>query len=170
MVKYLKKLNFLCGIILIIIFIIPARFAQDVAEWLLRIVNNIAAYFDFMGVSGGYVGMLWEKFIVDGFGAAVYCGGMLLFPMYLNKNFFKKFEIDWLPGIICVFLFFLIPSLNIVYIFLFKALGKMDWIDTLSYFFSFLGYTFGFLAIILAALHYSETRNKFINKLLDKLK
>ena len=53
-------------------------------------INNIAAYFDFMGVSGGYVGMFYEKLIVEGLGAAVYCGGMLLFPMYLNKNFFKN--------------------------------------------------------------------------------
>ena len=86
MANYLKKFNFLYGIILIIICIIPARIAQDISQALLRLINNIAAYFDFMGVSGGYVGMFYEKLIVEGLGAAVYCGGMLLFPMYLNKN------------------------------------------------------------------------------------
>jgi hypothetical protein len=170
MANYLKKFNFLYGIILIIICIIPARIAQDISQALLRLINNIAAYFDFMGVSGGYVGMFYEKLIVEGLGAAVYCGGMLLFPMYLNKNFFKKFEINWLPGIICVFLFFSIPALYIIYIFLFKALGKMDWIDTLSYIVGSIGYTLGFLSIIFTALLYSETKNKFINKILDKFK
>lgn len=101
-------------------------------------------------------------------GVAVYCAGMLLFPMYLNKRFFNKLEINWLPGIILVFLFFASTALFVLYIFFFKALGKMDWIDTLSYLVTFIGYSFGFLAVIYSSLKYIDTKNKYIKKLLDK--
>ena len=168
MTKFFKKLNFLPGIILIIIFIIPARIAEDIARILTRLIQNIFAYFDYLGVFDGYVGMFYEKFVVEGVAAMVYCGGMLLFPMYLNKRFFKKFEINWLPGIILVFLFFGSTGLFLIYIFFFKALGKMDWIDTISYLVTFIGYSAGFLTVIYSSLKYSETKNKFVKKILDK--
>jgi hypothetical protein len=168
MTKFLKKFNFLPGIILIIIFVIPARLVENIARIILRLMNNLFAYFDYMGVSGGYLGMFYEKLIVEGVGVAVYCAGMLLFPMYLNKRFFKKFEINWLPGIILVFLFFGSTGLFLIYIFFFKALGKMDWIDTISYLVTFIGYSAGFLTVIYSSLKYSETKNKFVKKILDK--
>ena len=168
MTKVLKKFNFLPGIILIIIFIIPARIAENISRMLMNLMNNIFAYFDWMGVSGGYIGMFYEKLVVEGVGVAVYCSGMLLFPMYLNKKFFSKLEINWLPGIILVFLFFGSTGLFVLYIFFFEALGKMDWIDTLSYLVTFIGYSFGFLAVIYSSLKYSDTKNKYVKKLLDK--
>ena len=168
MTEFLKKLNFLPGIILILIFIIPASIAENISRTLMKLINNIFAFFDWMGVSGGYIGMFYEKLIVEGVGVAVYCAGMLLFPMYLNKRFFNKLEINWLPGIILVFLFFASTALFVLYIFFFKALGKMDWIDTLSYLVTFIGYSFGFLAVIYSSLKYSDTKNKYVKKLLDK--
>jgi len=168
MTKFFKKLNFLPGIILIIIFIIPARIAEDIARILTRLIQNIFAYFDYLGVFDGYVGMFYEKFVVEGVAAMVYCGGMLLFPMYLNKRFFKKFEINWLPGIILVFLFFGSFALYFLYMFLFVALGNMDWIDTISYLVTFISYSLGFLVIINISLKYSETKNKFVKKIFDK--
>ena len=86
----IEWLNFLPGIILIIIFIIPARIAEDIARILTRLIQNIFAYFDYLGVFDGYVGMFYEKLVVEGVAAMVYCGGMLLFPMYLNKRFLKS--------------------------------------------------------------------------------
>ena len=168
MTKFFKKLNFLPGIILIIIFIIPARIAEDIARILTRLIQNIFAYFDYLGVFDGYVGMFYEKFVVEGVAAMVYCGGMLLFPMYLNKRFFKKFEINWLPGIILVFLFFGSFALYFLYMFLFVALGNMDWIDTISYLVTFISYSLGFLVVINISLKYSETKNKFVKKIFDK--
>ncbi len=164
--NFTKKLNFLPGIILIIIFITPALVAKNIAKWLLHLINNFFAYFDYYGVSGGYLGMFYEKLVVEGGVAATYCAGMILLPMYLNKRFFKKFYINWLPGIILVFLFFTITALYVVYIFLFKVIGNADWIDTLSYIVGFIGYTAGYLSIIFTSLTYSETTNKFIRKLL----
>ena len=168
MTKFFKKLNFLPGIILIIIFIIPARIAEDIARILTRLIQNIFAYFDYLGVFDGYIGMFYEKLVVEGVAAMIYCGGMLLFPMYLNKRFFKKFEINWLPGIILVFLFFGSFALYFLYMFLFVALGNMDWIDTISYLVTFISYSLGFLVIINISLKYSETKNKFVKKIFDK--
>ena len=45
----------------------------------------------------------------------------------------------------------------------------MDWIDTLSYLVTFIGYSFGFLAVIYSSLKYSDTKNKYVKKILDKL-
>jgi len=167
-INLLKKINFLPGLILIIIFITPALFAQRIAQAFLRLMNNLFSYFDYMGVSGGYLGKFYELLIVEGFGSAVYCGGMLLFPMYLNKRFFKSFEINWLPGIILVFLFFGLASLYALYLLFFKALGKMDWIDSVSYIVGYIAYTAGFLYVIFYSLQYSETKNKCVKKILDK--
>jgi hypothetical protein len=36
----------------------------------------------------------------------VFSTTMLLIPMYLNKNFFNKIKIIWLPSLVLVFLFF----------------------------------------------------------------
>lgn len=170
MINIFKKINFLPGIILIIIFITPALIAQRVAQGILRLINNLFSYFDYMGISGGYAGKFYELLIVEGLGSAVYCGGMLLFPMYLNKRFFKKFEINWLPGIILVFLFFGLASLYALYLLFFKALGKVDWIDTVSYIVSYIAYTAGFLVVIFYSLQYSETNNKYVKKIIDKFK
>jgi len=169
-INIFKKINFLPGIILIIIFITPALIAQRVAQGILRLINNLFSYFDYMGISGGYAGKFYELLIVEGLGSAVYCGGMLLFPMYLNKRFFKKFEINWLPGIILVFLFFGLASLYALYLLFFKALGKVDWIDTVSYIVSYIAYTAGFLVVIFYSLQYSETNNKYVKKIIDKFK
>lgn len=168
MTNILKKLNFIPGIILIIIFIIPARIVEDIARAIFKLLNNIFFYFDWLGVTGGYIGMFYEKLVVEGVGAATYCAGMLLFPMYLNKKFFKKFEINWLPGIILVFLFFTIFALSFIYTFIFKGIGKMDWIDSLSILVMFIGYTFGYLIVIFSSLKYSESKNKFVKLILNK--
>ena len=170
MINIFKKINFLPGIILIIIFITPALIAQRVAQGILRLINNLFSYFDYMGISGGYAGKFYELLIVEGLGSAVYCGGMLLFPMYLNKRFFKKFEINWLPGIILVFLFFGLASLYALYLLFFKALGNIDWIDTASYIVGYIAYTAGFLVVIFYSLQYSETNNKYVKKIIDKFK
>ena len=44
----LKRINFLPGIILIIIFITPALFAQRIAQFILRLMNNFFSYFWFL--------------------------------------------------------------------------------------------------------------------------
>lgn len=165
----LKKFNFVPGIIMIFIFVIPARILENLSRGLLKLMNNIFFYFDWMGLSGGYLGMFYEKFVIEGVGVAVYCGGMLLIPMYLHKRFFKKFEINWLPGIVLVFLFFAITGLFVLYAFFFIALGKMDWIDTLSYIVTFIGYSGGFLFVIYLALKYSDSKNRYVKIILDKL-
>ena len=168
MTNFLKQLNFIPGIILIIIFIIPARILENIARALFKVLNNIFIYFDWLGVSGGYIGMFYEKLVIEGVGAATYCAGMLLFPMFLNKKFFRKFEINWLPGIVLVFLFFTTFALIYLYSFIFKGLGKMDWIDSLSILVMFIGYTFGYLMIIFSSLKYSESKNKFVKLILNK--
>ena len=71
MTKFFKKLNFLPGIILIIIFIIPARIAEDISRILTKLIQNIFAYFDYLGVSDGYIGMFYEKLVVEGIATLV---------------------------------------------------------------------------------------------------
>ena len=72
MIKFLKKFNFLPGIILIIIFVIPARLVENIARIILRLMNNLFAYFDYMGVSGGYLGMFYEKLMSVMFSVVVW--------------------------------------------------------------------------------------------------
>lgn len=168
MTKFLKKLNFFPGILLIIIFVIPARIAENIVRALLELLNNIFFYFDWLGISGGYLTMFYEKLIIEGAGAATYCAGMLLFPMFLNERFFKKFQINWLPGIIFVFIFFTMFALYYLYSFIFLGIGKMDWIDSISILVMFIGYTAGYLMIIYTSLKYSKTKNKYAKIIIDK--
>lgn len=70
MTEFLKKLNFLPGIILILIFVIPARIAENISRILMKLMHNVFAFFDWMGVSGGYIGMFYEKLIVEGVGGS----------------------------------------------------------------------------------------------------
>ena len=65
MTKFLKKLNFIPGILLIIIFIVPARIAENITRALFGLINNIFIYFDWLGVSGGYIGMFYEKLVIE---------------------------------------------------------------------------------------------------------
>ena len=64
--KFFKKLNWLPGILLIIPFAFVGKLAENISRALLGLLQNISYYFDFMGVTGGYIGMFWEKLIMEG--------------------------------------------------------------------------------------------------------
>ena len=71
--KFFKKLNWLPGILLIIPFAFVGKLAENISRALLGLLQNISYYFDFMGVTGGYIGMFWEKLIMEGVGTFVFC-------------------------------------------------------------------------------------------------
>ena len=117
-----------------------------------------------MGVTGGYIGMFWEKLIMEGVGTFVFCAVTLCGPIYLNKKFFPKFNINWLPAIIFGFLYFAFFGLIIIVMF-FKGFGKADWIDNLSFFVMSVGYFGGFLAAMVTSALYAEIKHPLIEKL-----
>ena len=63
----------------------------------------------------------------------VYSATMLLIPMYLNKKFFNKIKIIWLPSLILVFLFFSIYGIIIATVFILN-LTRLDWVELLQFF------------------------------------
>lgn len=168
MIKFLNKLNFLLGIILVLVFLFPGSIAKNISQRFMRLLNNIFAYIDWTGFSGGYLGMFYESLIVEGIGSAVYCSVIILLPMFLNKRYFKNVNINWLPAIFIVFLFFTLPTLIVIYMFFSKVLGTADWIDTITYVVAVLGHSFGYISIIIVALFYSETQNKYVKMILNK--
>ena len=162
--KFFKKLNWLPGILLIIPFAFVGKLAENISRALLGLLQNISYYFDFMGVTGGYIGMFWEKLIMEGVGTFVFCAVTLCGPIYLNKKFFPKFNINWLPAIIFGFLYFAFFGLIIIVMF-FKGFGKADWIDNLSFFVMSVGYVGGFLAAMVTSALYAEIKHPLIDKL-----
>ena len=102
----LSKLNFIVGIILIIPFAFIGSIVEDLARLLFGIIQNIAFALDFMGVMGGWAAMFWEKLITEAVGSFVFCAVTLCGPIFLNKKFFPKFKINWIPAIILAFIYF----------------------------------------------------------------
>ena len=105
MKTFISKLNFIVGILLVIPFSFVGKFLENIARLVFGIIQDIAFAFDFMGVMGGYVAMFWEKLLMEGIGTFVFCAVSLCGPMFLNKKFFPKFKINWMPAIIFCFPF-----------------------------------------------------------------
>jgi hypothetical protein len=163
MKTFLSKLNFIIGILLVIPFLFIGKILEDLARVLFGIVQDIAFAFDFMGVMGGYVAMFWEKLFTEGIGTFVFCAVSLCGPIFLNKKFFPKFKINWIPAIALVSIYFIFFGLTIIVLF-FKGFGKLDWIDTISYLVMTIGYFGGFIAGIITSLTYGEVEHPLIEK------
>ena len=163
MKKILNKLNFLVGIILIIPFLFIGKIAENITRVLLGILQNIFAAFDFLGVSGGYIGMLYEKLVMEGFATFVYSFVMICGPIFLNKRFFPNFKINWIPAIVLTFIYFSYYGLIILIMF-FKSIGKMDWIDTIPYLVMSIGFFGGYISGIISSAMYAEVKHPLIEK------
>ena len=159
----LSKLNFIVGIILIIPFSFIGKIAENLARLLFGFVQDIAFAFDYMRVMGGYVQMFYEKLLTEAVGTFVFCAVTLCGPIFLNKKFFPKFKINWLPSIILVFIYFAFFGLAIIILF-FKGLGKLDWIDTISYLVMSIGYFGGFIGAIITSAIYAEIKHPIMEK------
>ena len=159
----LSKLNFIVGIILIIPFAFIGSIVEDLARLLFGIIQNIAFALDFMGVMGGWAAMFWEKLITEAVGSFVFCAVTLCGPIFLNKKFFPKFKINWIPAIILAFIYFAFFGLAIIFMF-FKGFGKFDWIDTISYLVMSVGYFGGFIGAIITSAIYAEIKHPIIEK------
>jgi hypothetical protein len=120
------------GLILVIIFIIPGKYLEGVVRKLSVILFNFFSYFNFTG-GGSYIDFFYEKFAVEMMATFVYSATMLLIPMYLNKKFFNKIKIIWLPSLILVFLFFSIFGIIIATVFILN-LTRLDWVELLQFF------------------------------------
>ena len=163
MKKYLNKINFLVGIILIIPFAFIGKLAENITRLLLGILQNLFAAFDWIGFSDGYLGMFYEKLVMEGFAAFSFCIIMICGPIFLNKKFFPKFKINWIPAIILTFVYFSFFGL-IVLVGFFMSIGKMDWIDTISLLVQSIGFFAGYISAIFSSIMYGEVKHPFIEK------
>lgn len=163
MMGYLKKLNFLIGIFLVFIFIFIGSIAEKLSRAFLTVIQNIFYKFDLFDVGGGYIDMFYEKLILEGVGTFVYCAVALCGPIFLNKKFFNKLEINWIPSFILIFIFFGYFGMKVLIMF-FQIIGKADWIDTLSYIVMAIGYFGGFISAMLVSAKYAEIHHPLIDK------
>jgi hypothetical protein len=169
MIKFLNKLNFLIGLLLVVIFSFIGKFVENISRILLKFLQNIFAYFDYLGTSSGYIAMFYEKLVMEGVGTFIFCVVTICGPIFLNRKFFPNFRINWLPSIIFVTLYFAFFGILIVWLFL-KGFGKLDWIDTISYLVMSIGYFGGFISAIAFAIDYSDTKHPLLERFLNKFK
>jgi hypothetical protein len=163
MKKIFNKINFLVGIILVVPFWLIGKMAENLARLLLGILQKFFYAIDWLGVSGGYAAMFYEKLIMEAVGSFSFCFVMICGPIFLNKKFFPNFKINWVPAIILTFIYFSYYGLLILIMF-FKAIGKMDWIDTISFLVMSIGFFGGYIGAIITAATYSNIKHPLIEK------
>ena len=145
------------GLILVIIFIIPGKYLEGVVRKLSVILFKFFSYFDFTGGGGGYIDFFYEKFAVEVMATFVYSATMLLIPIYLNKKFFSKIKIIWLPSLILVFLFFSIFGIIMVAAFVLN-LTRLDWVELLQFSLTLVAYFGSYLCVCYTALEYGDIK------------
>ena len=145
------------GLILVIIFTIPGKYLEGVVRKLSVVLFNFFSHFDFTGGGGGYIDFFYEKFAVEVMATFVYSATMLLIPMYLNKNFFSKIKIIWLPSLILVFLFFSIFGIIMAAAFVLN-LTRLDWVELLQFFLTMVAYFASYLSVCFIALDYGDIK------------
>ena len=105
MIKTLNKLNFLLGIILVIISIIPAKILENITRTIMVFLQGLFALIP--GPAGrGFIDIIYESFILEVVSTGVYCSTAIFLPIIIFNKFFKKIKINWTPSIILLALFF----------------------------------------------------------------
>jgi hypothetical protein len=150
------------GLILVIIFTIPGKYLEGVARKLSVILFNISSYFDFSG-GGGYIDFFYEKYVAEAMATFVFSATMLLIPMYLNKKFFNKIKIIWLPSLILVFLFFSIFGIITTVAFVLN-LTRLNWLGLLEFFLTLVAYFGSYLSVCYIALNYGDVSLPWLDK------
>jgi len=164
MTSILKKLNFIFGIVFVIIGIIIGKFLEDIARVILNTIHNLLFSLGLGGPgSGGYIDLFWESFITEGLGTAVYSGTAIFGPILLFEKFFKNIKINWVPSIFLLFLFFLGFFINglIQY---FKGAPNVDFIDNIQIIVMYIGYFFGAFIPLIMALKYVGFKHSLLDK------
>ena len=87
----------------------------------------------------------------------VYSATMLLIPIYLNKKFFSKIKIIWLPSLILVFLFFSIFGIIMAAAFVLN-LTRLDWVELLQFLLTLVAYFGSYLCVCYTALEYGDIK------------
>ena len=145
------------GLVLVIIFIIPGKYLEGVVRKLSVVLFNFFTHFDFSGGGGGYIDFFYEKFTVEIMATFAYSATMLLIPMYLNKKYFSKIKIIWLPSLILVFLFFSIFGMIMTATFI-LSLTRLDWVELLQFFLTLVAYFSSYLFVCYTALDYGDIK------------
>lgn len=153
----------LLGLILVIIFIYPGKYLEGVVRKLSVILFNFFSLFDFTG-GGGYIDFFYEKFLIEVIATFVFSGTMLLIPIYLNKKFFSRTKIIWLPSLILVFLFFSIFGIISTATFV-TSLTSLDLSEIFQSFLTLVAYFGGYLWVCYIALYYGDINFPFLKKL-----
>ena len=152
----LNKLNFLLGIFSVIIFLLIAKFLEDLARYILSIIQNIL-YLISPYNTGGYLDLFYESLVMEFVGTAVYSGAAIFIPILLFKKLFKKLEIYWLPSIVLLFIFFSFWGIA-TFVSYISFLG--DFVDTLQFIVMIIGYFAGYLFSIISAYNYVKKENQ----------
>jgi hypothetical protein len=160
-------INSFLGMLLVIIFIFPAKFLEEISRKIMVFLLKIFSYFDFTGTGGGYLDLFYEKFIVEVMAAGVYCATLILIPIYLNKKFFNKIKIVWLPSLILVFLFFSTMGIMMIGIFI-LGITKLDWTDLIQFLLTIFGFFGGYLSVLYVALEYGNITHPWLNKIIKR--
>ena len=149
--KILNKFNFIIGIIAVFIALWPAKILEDIARFLLGILQNIFYYIGGPGVSGGYLDLFYESLVMEFVGTAVYCGSAIFLPIFLFEKLFKKIKINWVPAIALLFLMFLFFGYKIISL-SWTSPEDLDFVDTIQFIVMVIGYFAGFISPLVMAL------------------
>ena len=166
MIFYLKKLNFLIGLLLVLVFIFIGSIAENLTRKILKVMQNIFYYFDYFDINGGYFGMFYEKLLLEGAGTFVYFSVALCGPIFLNKKLFSNIKINWIPSFLLIFIHFFYTGYKMFAAMSFDVLINADWIDMLSLFIILISYLGGFSIAMLFSAKYAEINHPLINKFL----
>ena len=162
MTNILKNLNFIVGIVSVIIGTLIGSFLEDIARVILKIIHNFLFFLGGPG-SGGYIDLFYESFITEGLAMAVYSGTAIFGPIFLFEKFFKNTKINWVPSIFLLFLFFLgffIYGL-IQY---FKAASNLDFVDNIQIIVMYVGFFFGAFSPLIMALKHVGFKHSLLDK------
>ena len=149
--KILNKLNFIIGFIAVLIAIWPAKILENIARFLLGILQNIFYYIGGPGVSGGYLDLFYESLVMEFVGTAVHCGAAIFLPILFFEKFFKKIKINWIPSIAFLFLWFLFWGFKIISM-VWTSPEDLDFVDTIQFIVMVIGYFAGFISPLVMAL------------------
>ena len=158
MTKIINKLNFILGIIFVIISIIPGKFLEHIARIVMTLVQTFFAYIP-SPAGRGFIDIIWESFVLEAFSTGVYCSTAIFLPIIIFDKFFKKTKINWTPSIIFLLLFFSYFGYEMLKI-LFLAISdpNVGFTDILRVIILIIGYCVGFMTPLYYAYNYTKSK------------
>ena len=154
MMRILNKINFIVGIVVVLLFMFLAQILEKISRYLLGILQNFFYYFDPYS-QGGYIDLFYDSLMMEFVGTAVYSGSAIFLPILLFEKFFKNIEINWKPAIVLLFLFFLFYGVLLIRFYLISSV-ELDFFDIIQIVVMLIGYFAGFIIPLFYAYNYEK--------------